>query len=145
MSIAQHGSLEALVLKERHMLEIARDPAFYMADVHDLTKDELRWVKWWRRIDQIGNGSAMTATAVWFFDLNHVVASVVALSRRSCKGRANLFTDPSLICLTDQPSSVSPYVRPYDSPCSERTFVKITRLVHYIMAESVDQVSKAYE
>jgi len=24
------------------MLEIARDPVFYMGDVHDLTKDELR-------------------------------------------------------------------------------------------------------
>lgn len=47
MSIAQHGSLEALQLKERHMLEISRDPAFYMADCHDLTKDELRLVFRW--------------------------------------------------------------------------------------------------
>ncbi|CEH12244.1 acyl-oxidase [Ceraceosorus bombacis] len=42
MSIAQHGTEKELLLKEKFMLEISRDPIFYMGDVHDLTKDQLR-------------------------------------------------------------------------------------------------------
>ncbi|ORY32176.1 acyl-coenzyme A oxidase I [Naematelia encephala] len=42
LSIAMHGSERALVLKEKFMAEIARHPAFKLADIHDLSKDELR-------------------------------------------------------------------------------------------------------
>ncbi|KAJ9110296.1 hypothetical protein QFC19_001699 [Naganishia cerealis] len=37
-----HGSQKSLLLKEKFMAEIARDPAFYLADVYDLSKDEIR-------------------------------------------------------------------------------------------------------
>ncbi|KDN48547.1 acyl-coenzyme A oxidase I [Tilletiaria anomala UBC 951] len=42
MSIAMHGNERMLKLKERQMLELERNPLFYMGDYHDLTKDELR-------------------------------------------------------------------------------------------------------
>ncbi|PWN20637.1 putative pox1-acyl-CoA oxidase [Microstroma glucosiphilum] len=42
LSIIQHGSEKDLLLKEKFMLELARDPIFYLGDIHDLTKDELR-------------------------------------------------------------------------------------------------------
>ncbi len=42
MAIAMHGSEKALLLKQRQMMEIERDPRFYMGDFHDLTKDQLR-------------------------------------------------------------------------------------------------------
>jgi len=42
ISISQHGSERDLLLKEKFMIEIARDPIFYMADIYDLTKEELR-------------------------------------------------------------------------------------------------------
>ncbi|CAO1632561.1 unnamed protein product [Parajaminaea phylloscopi] len=42
MSIIQHGEEKDLLLKEKVMLELARDPIFYLGDIHDLTKDQLR-------------------------------------------------------------------------------------------------------
>jgi len=42
LSILMHGSERALVLKEKFMAEISRDPAFRLADVHDMTKDQIR-------------------------------------------------------------------------------------------------------
>jgi acyl-CoA oxidase len=42
MSIVQHGSERDLILKERFMLEMSRDPVYYAVDIHDLSKDELR-------------------------------------------------------------------------------------------------------
>ncbi|KAJ9091546.1 hypothetical protein QFC21_007171 [Naganishia friedmannii] len=37
-----HGSRKSLLLKEKFMAEIARDPAFHLADIYDLSKDEIR-------------------------------------------------------------------------------------------------------
>lgn len=42
MAIANHGSEKDLILKERFMLEMSRDPAYYAVDIHDLTKDQIR-------------------------------------------------------------------------------------------------------
>lgn len=42
MAIAHHGSERDLQLKEKFMLEISRDPAYYAVDIHDLTKDQIR-------------------------------------------------------------------------------------------------------
>ncbi|KAJ9117604.1 hypothetical protein QFC22_004454 [Naganishia vaughanmartiniae] len=42
LSIAMHGSRKSLLLKEKFMAEIARDPAFHLADIYDLSKDEIR-------------------------------------------------------------------------------------------------------
>lgn len=42
MSIALHGDERTLKLKEKHMLELERDPRFYLGDIHDLTKEQLR-------------------------------------------------------------------------------------------------------
>ncbi|KAK0525336.1 fatty-acyl coenzyme A oxidase [Tilletia horrida] len=42
LSIAMHGNEQSLVQKERFMLELSRDPVFYMGDWQDLTKDQLR-------------------------------------------------------------------------------------------------------
>ncbi|PWN32021.1 putative pox1-acyl-CoA oxidase [Meira miltonrushii] len=42
MAIAHHGSKRDLELKEKFMLEISRDPAYYAVDIHDLTKDQTR-------------------------------------------------------------------------------------------------------
>jgi acyl-CoA oxidase len=37
-----HGSRKSLLLKEKFMAEISRDPAFYLADIYDLSKDQIR-------------------------------------------------------------------------------------------------------
>ena len=37
-----HGSQKSLLLKEKFMAEISRDPAFYLADIYDLSKDQIR-------------------------------------------------------------------------------------------------------
>lgn len=42
LSIAMHGSRKHLLLKEKFMAEISRDPAFYLADIYDLSKDQIR-------------------------------------------------------------------------------------------------------
>jgi acyl-CoA oxidase len=42
MAIAQHGTERNLILKEKFMLEISRDPAYYAVDIHDLTKTQIR-------------------------------------------------------------------------------------------------------
>ncbi|KAL9937191.1 hypothetical protein V8E36_003600 [Tilletia maclaganii] len=42
LSIAMHGTEAALKLKERFMLELSRDPVFYMGDWVDLSKDQVR-------------------------------------------------------------------------------------------------------
>ncbi|GHJ85108.1 hypothetical protein NliqN6_1510 [Naganishia liquefaciens] len=42
LSIAMHGSQKSLLLKEKFMAEISRDPAFYLADIYDLSKDQIR-------------------------------------------------------------------------------------------------------
>jgi hypothetical protein len=42
LSIAMHGSRKSLLLKEKFMAEIARDPAFHLADIYDLSKDQIR-------------------------------------------------------------------------------------------------------
>jgi acyl-CoA oxidase len=42
MSIAQHGTEKDLLLKEKFMLEMSRDPTYYAVDIHDLSKDQIR-------------------------------------------------------------------------------------------------------
>ncbi|KAE8231246.1 hypothetical protein CF326_g3741 [Tilletia indica] len=42
LSVAMHGSEQSLAQKERFMLELSRDPVFYMGDWQDLTKDQVR-------------------------------------------------------------------------------------------------------
>lgn len=42
MSIAMHGTERDLQLKEKFMLEMSRDPAYYAVDIHDLSKDQIR-------------------------------------------------------------------------------------------------------
>ncbi|UZJ55930.1 hypothetical protein CBS101457_005250 [Exobasidium rhododendri] len=42
MAIAHHGTERNLLLKEKFMLEISRDPAYYAVDIHDLTKTQIR-------------------------------------------------------------------------------------------------------
>lgn len=42
LAVAQHGSEDALKLKEKQMLELERNPLFYMGNFFDLSKDQLR-------------------------------------------------------------------------------------------------------
>ncbi|KEI39451.1 uncharacterized protein L969DRAFT_48519, partial [Mixia osmundae IAM 14324] len=42
MTYALHGGQKATELKEKFMIELERDPAFKLDDIHDLTKDQLR-------------------------------------------------------------------------------------------------------
>lgn len=80
-------------------------------------------------------------------NLDFVIQSIVLLARRreitslivDCNPRS-LTLSSSLRCSSLSVSRLFLH-RSFLPSISERTFVKITRLVHYIMAESVDQVS----
>ena len=42
MTCVLHGGEKLVLLKDKFMQEIERDPAFRLDDIHDLTKDQVR-------------------------------------------------------------------------------------------------------